>query len=184
MTVRRRHALATFLLVAAIAAATRQRVFSVDTEDRNGDGRPDVWRTYDEQGRLAAIEIDTNFDGRSDVEERYDDGALVERDVDRDFDRHIDVKQTFDPAAHSLIRTVIDSDGDGLSDLLVLFQNGRPVYSEWVESEPWPADLTAWRDGRTSGIGLTPLLDVFGRQASIRARPATIVVERIATPSR
>jgi hypothetical protein len=184
MTVRRRHALAIVLLAAAVAASTRRRVPSVTTEDRNGDGRPDVWRTYDAQGRLAAIAIDTNFDGRTDVEERYDDGALVERDVDRDFDRHIDVKQIFDPAAHALIRTVIDSDGDGLSDLLVLFQNGRPVYSEWVEPEPLPTDLTAWRGGERTGDELAPLVDVFGFQASIRARAATSVVERFATPSR
>src|SRR4051812_13950053 len=42
------------------------------TEDQNHDGRPDVWRAYDHQGRLARIALDTNFDGRSDVQEFYE----------------------------------------------------------------------------------------------------------------
>src|SRR6266851_130679 len=78
-------------LVSMWALADRTR-----TEDRNRDGRPDVWRSYARDGRVARIAVDTNFDGRSDVEEYYEDGALVRRESDRDFNDQIDLVQEFD----------------------------------------------------------------------------------------
>ena len=48
----------------------------VRTDDKNRDGRPDVWRVYDRQGQLATMTVDTNFDGRSDVHE-YFAGSFV-----------------------------------------------------------------------------------------------------------
>ena len=50
---------------------------AVRAEDRNRDGRPDVWRSFDRHGRIAKISVDTNFDGRSDVEEFYESGTLI-----------------------------------------------------------------------------------------------------------
>src|SRR5579864_5757850 len=94
----------------------------VRTEDRNGDGRPDVWRTYDRRGRLTEVAFDTNFDGRSDVLEYYDQGALV--------------------------RSIADVDYDGRADLLVLFRDGRTVYSKWAAPVA-PIGRSAWDPGRS-----------------------------------
>src|ERR1700733_5200776 len=84
-----RHLLAVILSVlvcAAVAAVSpRSSLGFLRTEDRDGDGRPDVWRTYDRQGRLSEVAIDTNFDGRSDVREFYERSFLVRRESDRDF---------------------------------------------------------------------------------------------------
>src|SRR5580692_13067095 len=101
----------------------------VRVEDRNGDGRPDVWRTYDRQGRLTEVALDTNFDGRSDVLEYYDQGALIRRETDRNFDGRIDLIESFDRITHERVRSLTDVDYDGRADLLVLFSHGRTVYS-------------------------------------------------------
>ena len=104
----------------------------VRTDDKNRDGRPDVWRVYDRQGQLATMTVDTNFDGRSDVHEYYERGALVRRESDRDFNDQIDLVQEFDATTRQTVRSVSDVDFDGVADLLVLFRGGQPVYSEWA----------------------------------------------------
>jgi hypothetical protein len=102
----------------------------VATLDRNGDGRPDLWRTYNSQGEVVSLAIDTNFDGRSDVEEYYDHGALVARDSDRNFDNQIDLVEKFDETTQEHVQSIADEDFDGTADVLVLFQDGRQVFSE------------------------------------------------------
>jgi hypothetical protein len=72
------------LLVALTAVALNSRPgIRLRTEDVNGDGRPDVWKYYDDHDRLIRVAIDTNFDGRSDIEETLVDGRLATRRVDR-----------------------------------------------------------------------------------------------------
>jgi hypothetical protein len=116
---------------AAIAPLWRAAGY-VRTEDRNGDGRPDVWHTYDRLGQLSEVTVDTNFDGRSDVHEYYERGALLRRELDRDFDDRVDLIQEFDPATREPTRSVVDVDFDGRADLLVLFRDGQPVFSKWA----------------------------------------------------
>jgi hypothetical protein len=123
----------------------------VRTEDRNGDGRPDVWRSYDRQGQLTQVAFDTNFDGRSDVLEYYDQGALVRRDTDRNFDGRVDLIESFDRITHERVRAIADVDYDGRADLLVLFHHGRAVYSKWAA----PGTPTG-RPARDSGLANRP----------------------------
>ena len=153
--------------ILATAVTTWDASSTVRAEDRNHDGRPDLWRTYDARGTIVEVAIDTNFDGAADVEERYRDGDLVERDLDRDFDRRVDVAQTFDPVTHQIVRSVVDVDDDGVSDLLVLFQDGRPVYSNWA------ATPHAVQRGRNAGdipaATVAPLRDFFREEAAARA---------------
>src|SRR5579864_1611504 len=117
-------------------------------EDRNGDGRPDVWRTYDRRGRLTEVAFDTNFDGRSDVLEYYDQGALVRRETDRNFDGRVDLVESFDRLTHERVRSIADVDYDGRADLLVLFRDGRTVYSKWAAPVA-PIGRSAWDPGRS-----------------------------------
>src|SRR5258708_5901630 len=99
---------------------------------------PDVWRSYTRDGRIASVAVDTNFDGRSDVQEFYQDGALVRRESDRDFNDRVDLVQEFDQTTQQIVRSVVDVNSDGVADLLVLFQDGRPVYTK---SAAWPRPL-------------------------------------------
>jgi hypothetical protein len=155
------------LLSAAAASVSLSRPARSVTEDRNGDGRPDVWRTYDREGLLSEVAIDSNFDGRSDVHEYYDKGTLVSRESDRNFDDRIDLVQQFDSTSHDQIRSIEDVDYDGTADLLVLFQEGRPVFSKWAlhREAPLAATTSAARTpenaGRAADDPLTPLADPF-----------------------
>jgi hypothetical protein len=123
--------------IAALAASGRPTArVRLQTEDTNHDGRPDVWRQYDDRGLLTHVAIDSNFDGVPDREEDYDHGALVRRETDRNFDRRTDLVEEFDRVTSERVRTIVDVDYDGAADLLVLFQNGQPVHSEWTRSGP------------------------------------------------
>jgi hypothetical protein len=144
-------------------------VQSVRTDDRNGDGRPDVWRTYDREGLVIEQAIDSNFDGRSDVHEYYVGGALVHRESDRNFDDRVDLVEDFDATTHEHVRSVIDSDFDGTADLLVLFQGGRPVFSKWAPSaRPTAMNVIV---SRTGAHGLAPLTDPFTSDLAFRSTP-------------
>ena len=152
----------------------------VRTEDQNHDGRPDIWRFYDREGRLTRVEIDTNFDGRTDHRDYYRDGALTRSESDRNFDNRIDLVEEFDRTGRQHVRSVVDADFDGAADLLVLFQDGTPVHSEWAANwqaagaatpAPVAEDLTA-RDARPieeAAEPLTPFDDPFGAAARVRA---------------
>jgi hypothetical protein len=104
----------------------------ISTDDRNGDGRPDVWRMYDAAGHLVEVAVDSNFDGRSDVREIYTNGHLTRRESDRNYDDRVDLIEDFDATTDQRVRSTVDANYDGTADLLVLFADGRPVYSEWA----------------------------------------------------
>jgi hypothetical protein len=155
---------ACLLVCAGIAASLCVGTGYVRTEDRNGDGRPDVWRVYDRDGRLREVGIDTNFDGRSDVREYYDRGALIRRESDRNFNDQVDLVEDFDPITHDHTRSVIDLDFDGTADRLELFADGRSVFSKQLDSSS-PAFARA--GGRSALVGVTvrtgddPLVSLF-----------------------
>src|SRR6476620_10226346 len=98
-------------------------------DDQNHDGRPDIWRSYNRFGEVVSVALDTNFDGRADVQEYYERGALVRRESDRDFNDRVDLVQHFDPVSHEEVRAVTDLNADGVADLLFLFRDGQPVYA-------------------------------------------------------
>jgi hypothetical protein len=143
----------------------------VRTQDQNGDGRPDVWRHYDNRGLLIEVAVDSNFDGRPDVEEYYDRGALVRRESDRDFNGQADLVEDFDVETHAQTRSVVDIDYDGTADLLVLFRDGLPVFSERTysrKSSTTPTSSSPAVHNRGSHH-LAALSDPFASDVSVRA---------------
>src|SRR5262249_1576516 len=146
----------------------------VRAEDRNGDGRPDEWRRYDQAGPLAQVSVDSNFDGRSDIEEYYDsEGVLIRRESDRNFNGQVDLIEEFDPTTRQHAESVVDIDYDGRADLLVLFRDGRPVFSKRApEPASRVADLgplaqLADIESRDSDP-LVPLSDPFQSDTAVR----------------
>jgi hypothetical protein len=152
--------------IAALSAAGRHAAYvRLQTEDTNHDGRPDVWRQYDDRGQLTHVAIDSNFDGVPDREEEYDHGTLVRRATDRNFDRRTDLVEEFDSVTSEHVRTIVDVDYDGSADLLVLFQDGQPVHSEWANAVPSGRVLPARDEGQLAGLG-----DPFSALAAISSR--------------
>jgi hypothetical protein len=144
------------------------------TEDRNHDGRPDVWRSYGADGQLVSVALDTNFDGRSDVNEFYDNGALIRREIDRDFNNRVDLVQEFDPATRQIVRSISDIDADGVADVLLLFQDGQPVYSKWAHRHARAASgaFNAVESSATADTGQPPLValsDPFSGDLAVKA---------------
>jgi hypothetical protein len=140
------------------------------TEDQNGDGRPDLWRSYDSRGQLIEVDVDSNFDGSPDIEEYYERGALVRRESDRNFNGQADLVEQFDAETHGQIRSVVDIDYDGTADLLVLFRDGQPVFSEraWsLKSSgiPTASSPVVHQDGVSR---LAQLIDPFESETTVR----------------
>jgi hypothetical protein len=164
--------LGVLLCVTAGLISARFPSSSTRTEDLNRDGRPDVWRAYGRDGRIASVAVDTNFDGRSDVEELYENGVLVRRQTDRDFDDQIDLVQDFDPATRQIVRSLTDVNADGVADLLVLFQDGTPVFSKWMSAGARLAlpDTIGMRVApRESNQPLSMLHDPFSNEPAFKA---------------
>lgn len=63
--------------------------------DLDGDGKVDVWTTYDNAGHIASEMMDGDFDGNVDVVDTYSNGQRVQTDIDIDYDGRIDVTWTF-----------------------------------------------------------------------------------------
>jgi hypothetical protein len=156
-----------FCVLALAASLWPSSGGSVRTEDRNHDGRPDVWRVYDAHGILRHVTIDANFDGVPDREEQYETGVLVRRESDRNFDQLTDLVEEFDPITHLLVRSVTDVDYDGVADRLMLFQDGRAVRTEWAAA-PSASRGTGVRSARSAAT-LAPLADPFSQRAAYRS---------------
>lgn len=154
-----------FVCAAVVAAAASSALLMtghVQAEDRNHDGRSDLWRFYNGRGQLIRVAIDTNFDGRSDEQEYYSRGVLVRRERDRNMDDRIDLIETFDAISHELTRTLVDVDFNGVADQLVLFRNGLPVYTEHLAPPSGKVRsnvVAVARSGRDPQGQLLPLLD-------------------------
>jgi len=134
--------------------------------DENGDGRPDVWQGFDAHGQITEVDIDSNFDGRPDILEYYQRGALVRRESDRNFNGQADLVEEFDADTHERTRSVIDIDFDGTADLLVLFHDGRPVFSKRTSANGLSLAHQATTAKRRSH--LVPLTDPFEADATFR----------------
>jgi hypothetical protein len=120
------------------------------------------------RSRILVVAIDSNRDGRSDVQEYYDlDGGLLRRDSDRNFNGQVDLVEEFDATTHEQQRSIADTDDDGSADLLVLFEAGRAVFAERTSQrlnagttspgdDVWPRSA-----GKPTGGTLRPLTDPF-----------------------
>ena len=70
--------------------------------DTNGDGRPDVIRTYKDH-ELIEVESDRNFNGKVDLVQEYSRGVLVREIHDDDFDGKPESIRTFRNGKRAMI---------------------------------------------------------------------------------
>jgi len=141
----------------------------VRTEDQNGDGRPDVWRRYDGRWQLIEVDVDSNFDGTPDIEEYYERGVLVRRESDRNFNGQADFVEEFDAQTRRRTRSLVDEDYDGTADLLVLFQDGRPVPLKRTGAPVRTGSTMPAHDGDPDGRRLVRLANPFDSNTFFQA---------------
>ncbi len=145
----------------------------LSTEVQIRDGGPNSWRAYNGQPQVIEKGLDTNFDGRSDVQEYYNGGTLVRRESDRDFNGQIDLVEEFDVVTRDAVREVLDVDFDGVADLLVLFDGGHPVHSRRREQIKQTAGANTAQPlrelQRTTNDRLKPFQDPFETDLAVRA---------------
>jgi hypothetical protein len=162
--------LVVFSCATLAAVEVRPILQHVRTGDQNGDGRADLWRHFDVHGQLTEVDRDTNFDGAPDVEEYYRHGVLIRRESDRNFNGQTDLVEEFDPETSAEARSVVDVDYDGTADLLVLFRDGRSVFSRQVNGlKTRPTldhDLVTGRQGGADH--LAALVDPFESDTRVR----------------
>lgn len=75
-----------------------RRVMICRETDVDGDGRKDVIRYYDDDGRSLREEADRNFDGRMDLAVVFQDGKIVRKEVDENNDGKIDTRIFYENA--------------------------------------------------------------------------------------
>ncbi|MEE2778936.1 MAG: hypothetical protein VYE15_00330 [Myxococcota bacterium] len=123
--------------------------------DLNGDGAPDVWKTFttttagDKSSRLLGrAELDVNFDGQVDITQFFAaTGAMVRESMDMDFDGKIDAVDHYKDGelirrevflnfnetpsiwkfyeSNELVRKESDTRGDGKADTFEFFEKGK-----------------------------------------------------------
>jgi hypothetical protein len=102
------------------------RLFCRET-DANFDGRVDIVRFFDEQGRPLRVEDDYDFDGRIDVVATYENGDIVSDVLDTNFDGLIDTWRDYRGGNVAELRR--DTNSDGRPDIWERFdESGRRIW--------------------------------------------------------
>jgi hypothetical protein len=76
--------------------ATSRLVMICREADVNRDGRKDVTRIYDDEGRSLREDSDRNFDGKKDQITTYQSGEIVVQEFDDNFDGKFETKVYYD----------------------------------------------------------------------------------------
>ena len=96
--------------------------------DANFDGRVDIIRWFDDQGRVTRVEDDYDFDGRLDVVATYENGQPLTDVLDTNFDGRTDTWRDY--RNNHVVALRRDSNGDGRVDMWEEFdEGGRLVHS-------------------------------------------------------
>jgi hypothetical protein len=117
-------------------------------EDRDYDGRIDVWSSF-EGGALVAREIDENGDGKPDAWERYASGRMTSREVDRDGNGVRDAFYVYQGDA--LAEERHDTKGSGHVDRIVHYSGRRLTQTE--EDRDGNGAMDAWSSYGIDGSG-------------------------------
>ncbi|MGA1790585.1 MAG: hypothetical protein ACMUIM_03805, partial [bacterium] len=147
------------------------------TEDKNGDGKTDLWGYYDPEGKLERVEMDSDFDGVIDTWQEYEDETvhLVVRDTNADglkdtwdyYEKGTHTRQEKDRNQDSnidqwvymgdtdrVIKTLMDENQDNQPDVQIFFdQEERPKTEERDTDFDGRADVIMnYTDGELSDI--------------------------------
>lgn len=116
-----------------IARRPPKTIERTTTEDRNRDGKPDRWVERDEQGRVAKVREDRNFDGYAERVEIYVDGRLNRVDYDSNNDRSFDATDQLNGDGRVLFNYT-DRNWNTLPERWVQLNARGRVTAEWIDA--------------------------------------------------
>jgi hypothetical protein len=90
--------------------------------DLNGDGKVDLWETFDEDGNVAKQVYDMDFDGKVDLVVTYEKGQLVKKEFAPGFDGMARTIAYYENG--KLVRKERDTRGAGKIDTWEYYENG------------------------------------------------------------
>ena len=106
----------------------------VDGFDHNSDGILDEKYIRSKSGNLLFLKSDRNFDGKIDLSMEFaPTGHIVKAKSDDDFNESFETMVDFVNNQTSAVR--VDTDGDGLYDLIQLFEHGVSKEASLIDRE-------------------------------------------------
>lgn len=166
----------------AVGTGMEQRMVVICREtDLNGDGRKDVIRYYDDEGRTVREEADRNFDGKMDLATQYQNGEIMREDFDANHDGKIELKVFYEKG--EALRSERDIAGRSTPeawrpDRWEYYEKGRIVrMGTDVDGDSkvdrWDRDATFERDeGPPEASAETTGAETTGASADTAAQPA------------
>ena len=154
-----------FLRVGDIA--TGRLVMICRESDVNSDGRKDVVRYYDDEGRTLREESDRNFDGKMDMVSVYQDGKIMRVELDDNFDGKVETKIFYEAGKPSRAERDIagrSTEAQWKPNRWEYYEGGRMVRmgtdldgdesvdrwdrdADWKREQEQPAENVAGQDG-------------------------------------
>jgi hypothetical protein len=150
-----------------------QKIIVCRELDLDHDGRKDLFRFYNEDGRPLREMTDSDFDGRVDQISYFENGRVIKQEADRNNDGRADETRFF--VANKLIRVDRDDDYDGEIDVWEHWDSGRllrigydtnrdKVADFWHRAPPAPGEeddsggeeAPAEEDGGEDDVGAAP----------------------------
>jgi hypothetical protein len=115
--------------------------------DHDRDGVLDERWTHGATGRPLRVEIDRNFDHRTDAVNHYDArGELADGQTDDDFDGRFETKLRY--RLGTVESGEVDADGDGYPELRFAYAHGLPQTMSVIDpSTGWPVRVEHYRLG-------------------------------------
>ena len=116
--------------------------------DADRDGHPEQIRYHTRDGDvLVRVEKDTNYDGRIDTWDHYEEGRLTRRISDANHDGLPDTWVRY-RGAH-MIERIVDRDRDGVQDAFFTYQQGSLVEERHDSNNDGEIDLVTTYESRT-----------------------------------
>jgi hypothetical protein len=107
----------------SVVVAEGKEILVRKERDLNGDGKVDLWEAYDDEGNVAVLALDLDFDGKPDLVITYEKGQLVKKELAPGFDGMARTTAYYENG--KLVRKERDTKGDGKIDTWEYYENGE-----------------------------------------------------------
>ena len=102
--------------------------------DMNFDGKTDLWQYPNESGDIVEEEMDLDLDGEVDLIAYYKDGVVSRKEMSVNFDDRFTIVKVYNKKGN-LLKVMRDKDGDGVTDIWEFYnESGERDRVAWDEN--------------------------------------------------